>query len=376
MYKTAALVVATVLSLIGSRLDAQRDSSGVRIAAVPQSLPTATRDSLNRRQAALQRRVDSLNAAANEFNVRCRSLSADDGPAIARCQSELTQLRAVQAEINIAKLQFNEAVRVASERGLRIVAPPSPTLSPVAGEQARLDQDPRAWYAAQHARVRAAVALNKRWTREVLAAIGELREPSPQYRLTKLADLTPGDILLVAPTDLSRATAGDAVSYGILGVDYLVRAWTDLTGGQQMAPASHALTFVRNVNGTLLFLDHTHKGSRILDQRAFLREYGAREMYVARPQAVVDGRELWSAARSAALQRRSDYGLFGEKVVCSERAGLAVARATGTRLSSDRSGLRFGQVDITPGDFFDTQGGVGKNFVVTRLRTPGVPRAN
>ena len=126
---------------------------------------------------------------------------------------------------------------------------------------------------------------------------------------------------------------------------------------------SHALTFVKEVGGTFLFLDHTSEGTRILDDRTFLAEYGAREMYVARPHAIVDGRALWQEARAAALRPASDYGLLGDDVVCSERAGIAVARVTGTE--PDR---RLGPVDITPGDFFDTEGATGKHFSVTRLR--------
>ena len=53
------------------------------------------------------------------------------------------------------------------------------------------------------------------------------------------------------------------------------------------------------------------------------------------------------------------------RVVCSERAGIAVAKATGLDLQT----RRLGPIDITPGDFFDAQS-VGKYFVVSPLE-PG-----
>ena len=47
---------------------------------------------------------------------------------------------------------------------------------------------------------------------------------------------------------------------------------------------------------------HTGEGSRILNQEEYVRKYGEREFYVARPQAKVDGRELWGAATSISIR--------------------------------------------------------------------------
>ena len=103
-------------------------------------------------------------------------------------------------------------------------------------------------------------------------------------------------------------------------------------------------------------------GSRILTLADFEKKYGMRGMFMARPSEPVDGRVLWQAARDAALKRKSDYGVVGEKVVCSERAGMAVAKATGISTGNHR----FGPIDITPGDYFDPQAS-GKYFVITPL---------
>ena len=116
----------------------------------------------------------------------------------------------------------------------------------------------------------------------------------------------------------------------------------------------------------MLFLDHTKEGSRILDADAYLRKYGGRPMYIARPQAKVDGRKLWEVAREAALKKKSDYGFIGMNVVCSERAAIAVAKATGTPIDKEHHTMKkiWGPVDITPNDFFDDNH-VGKFFLVS-----------
>jgi hypothetical protein len=86
---------------------------------------------------------------------------------------------------------------------------------------------------------------------------------------------------------------------------------------------------------------------------------------IAKPQAKVDGRALWEAAREAALKSESDYGLFGDKLVCSERAAVVVAKATGTAMHRENHGFGiYGPIDITPADFFDEKH-VGKYFLVS-----------
>ncbi len=89
-------------------------------------------------------------------------------------------------------------------------------------------------------------------------------------------------------------------------------------------------------------------------------------MYVARPQTKVDGRELWETARESALQKQSDYGVRGGNVVCSERAAIAVAKATGVPLQEEHHVLSnfLPGIDITPNDFFDEKH-AGKYFLIS-----------
>ena len=71
------------------------------------------------------------------------------------------------------------------------------------------------------------------------------------------------------------------------------------------------------------------------------------------------------AAQNAKKGRRlgSDYGVLGKDAVCSERAGFAVAKASGV----DLKGHHLGPIDITPGDYFDKES-VGKYFIISPLK--------
>lgn len=203
----------------------------------------------------------------------------------------------------------------------------------------------------------------------------EEAQASPPPAFIPLSGLNPGDVVLVAPPNVQQDAAGAVSGGAIQAGDYLRRVATDFAEGgltraatTEARPASHALAFVGVVDGRMLFLNHNPgRPSEIVDYRQMLVEYGGRELFVARPQLPVDGRALWQAA-----QEQVDYGVVGDRVVCSERVGLALARATGASLTNDR----LGPLDVTPGDFFDRDNKVGKHFVVTRLRITGVSTRN
>lgn len=236
-------------------------------------------------------------------------------------------------------------------------------------EQEEFDRMNAAWLKRQQEYIRQAATQDKRWKNEVMASIKAIRVPSPIFTPKRLDDLQPGDILLVAPDSSLTAKA-------IIVVDPLYRALDYFSAGSASKPelkkgrVSHALAVAKAVNGEILFLDHTRsdKGSRILNKEQYLKKYGNRGIYVARPQAKVDGRELWQAARKAALLKNANYGLVGKKVVCSERAAIAVARATGLPLQTQRHrlGKFLGPVDITPSDFFDGSH-AGKYFLISTI---------
>jgi hypothetical protein len=233
-------------------------------------------------------------------------------------------------------------------------------------EQDEFDKMNEAWLRKQQELVRQAVSQDQKWTREIKASIKNIPVPSPIFRPKSLNDLHPGDILLLAPDN-------SFISKTIVKADPLYRTLDFLSGGDVSVPdritgrVSHAITFVGIVNGQMLFLDDTKEGAHILNRDAYMMLYGDRPIYIARPQAKVDGKEIYADARENARQKKSDYGVFGkDNYVCSEKAALVVGKATGIPATSEHHHLWFfmGAVDITPNDFFDDNH-IGKYFAIS-----------
>lgn len=347
---------------------------GVKLCAVPPNLKEPMKGQLLARRAAIERTIDSLNAVVDDFNRRCGSITPGATDIIARCQRDFDAYNRGARDVEAAKLNFNEQVREASRRGLHIVEPPPPA---VLREETRLRDNPRQWLNEKRDAVRQAVKAKADWTSAVVGLLGAPPERQRRFEITRLADLAAGDVILVAPPSEQLDPLGNVASEKTRELDLQYRIASEFVKGrfagaarQELEAASHALAFLGEIGGVRMYYSQDVGGSRIIDERQFLREYGAREMFVGRPQAVVEGRRVWSTARDAAVRNPKDYGVGEDKYVCSERAGIIVGRATGLELGTDR----FGPVDITPGDFFDRAGNVGKHFVITRLRITGVPR--
>lgn len=250
--------------------------------------------------------------------------------------------------------------------GSPLSAQPAALISPaVRREQDEYDWLRAEWLRKQQELIRQSVACDTKWRREVMASIKAIKVPNPAARPKELDDLMPGDILLMG---LDGTVKAEAIAFG----DALYRAIDAVYGGRAAKPAArkpsvyHALTFIKSVDGKRLYLNHSPGGSRLLDEEGLLREYGGQLVYIAKPQAKVDGRILWEVAREAALKQKSDYGVFGNSVVCSERAAIAVAKATGTDMDKQTHLYGLGGIDITPADFFDEKH-VGKFFLISTL---------
>lgn len=341
--------------------------------AVPTNLAPAVRSRLLNKKNAIEATIDSLNVVAQSINARCRGIT--DPTAIAQCRRDAESFGLAARDMEVRKLNFNEDVRAAIRGGLRISEPPP--AAEVLRERTRFRDSPREWLRQREEAVRTAVLRNAAWTATVLQRLNAPAESQRRFEITRLADLSAGDVILVAPPNEQLDPTGNLASEAIREGDWRYRAISEFARGrlgaaarQEREPPSHALTFLGNISGVRMYLSQDLGGPRIIAEALFLREFGAREMYVARVQAVVDGRRLWSAARNTAIRGPRNYGCVGEgKFVCSETAGIVVARATGLNMDTDR----FGPIDVTPGDFFDKQGNVGKHFVITRLRLTPVP---
>jgi hypothetical protein len=338
----------------------------------PRSIPQDLQPdgiNLQGQRAELVARRAALVSAVQSHTARCSSVE-EGTPLESACRQAqaalLGKLRKYSDDVQKFHAAMDSAIAEANDSGVL-----------ARREQAEFDSANPAWLQKQHESVRRAAEQSKAWLQELIAAIRTSRAPAPGLQQNTLRDLKTGDIILIAPGNVGGeliiqfdffARTAEKFARGEVfaaAAENLAGGRTDLNAiNTREAPVSHAVTFVKAINGKLLFLDHTFMvGSRILDEKSFTDKYGARGMYLARPAAVVDGSALWTSAREAALQRRSNFGLFGTDVVCSERAGLAVAKATGLSLENHR----LGPVDITPADFFDQQG-VGKYFVLSGLR--------
>ena len=236
-------------------------------------------------------------------------------------------------------------------------------------EQAEFDKMNAAWLERQKKAIREASIKNKSWTKSIITSIKTTHVPSPLYQPHDLDGLQPGDILLIAPE------ADDSISNTVALLDHIYTRRI-LTSGEKQSSVSHALTVVKTVNGKLLFLDHTSVvGSHIFGEKEFLKNYGHRGIYVARPQSKVDGEVLWQTAQEAAKKTIKDdkvgwdwttYGLFGKDAVCSEQAALAVVKATGKPLFKKKLIDNLKPIEVTPADLYDPEY-FSNYFVVTPL---------
>ncbi len=224
-------------------------------------------------------------------------------------------------------------------------------------EQSQYENSNKEWLSKQQDLIRQVAASEKKRNIEILSAMSKATVPNLPPK--SLNDLKSGDIILLKPDSSSRGSR--AIPYG----DLLSR-WVHGSHTPQKYDISHSVVYLKTVNGKRLYLDHTidDKFARIIDEDIFLKRYGKRLSYVARPKAVIDGKKLWAVARKAALKDNTPYGVFGKSVVCSELDRFAVVQASGRRLPLNET--RFGP-DITPADFIDPET-EGKYFVVTPLK--------
>ena len=189
--------------------------------------------------------------------------------------------------------------------------------------------------------------------------------PPPQGKT--FSQLQSGDVLLIEPD-------------GLLS-EKINREDNAATAGGNKSLASHTVIYLKEVNGTKLFLDNQlGEGPRIITEKDFLNKYGHRGMDVAtlgklaEPLRNNEGEDLYKAAMAMHKQNYqkasnswwgdTNYGVVGkDEVVCSE-ADWALIKNTGKFLpkSFDRTKVEYG-IDFSPADFYNSP-----YFVVTPLQ--------
>jgi len=238
-------------------------------------------------------------------------------------------------------------------------------------EEQKMDNDFDSWLSDEQITVRNAVQNSTYWTEELLSAFKGSTNVAESCQITSISRLIPGDILLVAPTQLSLTnltSLKDNILY--IGDRIYRRKTIELENSNK---ACHTITYIgKGAHGEAFFLNNTRGvGSHILTQSEFKKEYGDYSIFVARPRDSVDGRKLFDAALDAVKNSRetktifgSDYGVFGKDMVCSEKSAYIVFLAKGIP-NYDKKDFKL-TVDVTPNDFYDKEK-EGKYFCLSTL---------
>ncbi len=198
-----------------------------------------------------------------------------------------------------------------------------------------------------------------------------------------IADLSPGDVVLVAPWSLKDRKKAGNWEVGLSNGINLLDKW----GSNSLSPpASHAAIFLGERNGKRWYMDNTSSGTVIKEEKYFLKEYGARKMDVAtlvgQPLSKHEGDELWKGAHE--LRNMTTYWPSGVPnvtgsagMVCSESSRWLLMRA-GRRVpeTSSENAKIFGKdiglnkkqfVDFSPSDFYEEE----QYFVIHQLDIQG-----
>ncbi len=165
----------------------------------------------------------------------------------------------------------------------------------------------------------------------------------------------------------------------------LIRLADRLASRDSNSPVSHSLICLKAVKGKKLFLDSTPgKGARIITEDEFQELYGKREAHVAQMAGLTNGwrvaqplrkdeaEKLWAAAMELVQKERttphgpldsSNYGAWGDDLVCSEASRWALIKAGRTIPATSSSLKRRVGVQFGPADFYDDR----QHFIVTPL---------
>ncbi|MFT3846023.1 MAG: hypothetical protein QM725_13290 [Lacibacter sp.] len=179
------------------------------------------------------------------------------------------------------------------------------------------------------------------------------KAPPPLLSPKKFSELEPGDVILVAPN----------------GFNEVIRLADSVASGG--AYASHALIFLKEINGKKYFLDNVPStGPQIITEDQFRKEYMSRDMMiaqskkfgVAQPLDKKETEEMFDAAVKMAQENRktgnlpfiNNYGVKGpNNMVCSESAWMLINTA-GRKIPGTDFGIKTKVgVRFSPADFFN-----------------------
>jgi hypothetical protein len=215
---------------------------------------------------------------------------------------------------------------------------------------------------------------NRHPNKQAQNILQSLKNGEPPNPIKNIADLAPGDVILVASSSWKdRKKEGEWEVGKSIGINFLDK-WSS---NNWSSPVSHAAIFLGKRNGKRWYFNNTFEhGPVIVEEKDFLREYGQRSMDVAtlvgQPLSQHEGQELWKGAHE--LRNTTTYGIWAnDKMVCSEasrwlllRAGRRVpeTRSENVKIKEIDTGLNKKQfVNFSPSDFYEEQ----QYFVVHQL---------
>ena len=214
--------------------------------------------------------------------------------------------------------------------------------------------------------------------KQVQEIMRSFRTSEPPNPVKNITNLTPGDVILVGLTPMKgRLTDEDKEHLKDVMISKSINFLDRWGSNNWTSPASHAAIFLGVRNGKRWYLNNTSgHGPVIMEESAFLKEYGGRRMDVAtlvgQPLSQHEGQELWKGAHE--LRNTTSYGIWADdKMVCSEASRWLLMRA-GRRVPETQSedakvfgiDTRLNKKDVvkfSPSDFYEEQ----QYFIVHQL---------
>ncbi|MFH0732347.1 MAG: hypothetical protein V2A72_05450 [Candidatus Omnitrophota bacterium] len=216
---------------------------------------------------------------------------------------------------------------------------------------------------------------------EIMRSFKMKEPPSPIKNITNLA---PGDVILVAAFPLKDLRKAGLWNVGSSNVVNMLDRWG--TDGSK-SPASHSAIFLGERNGKRWYLDNTSShGPIIMEEEAFLKEYGERQMDVAtlvgQPLSKEEGDLLWKGAHEERntttywpSKIRNFFTPSDQSKVCSETVQWVLLRSGRRVPDSKNENAKILGIDtplnkeqfvtISPADFYANE----QYFVVHKLGT-------
>lgn len=352
-------MIIKIFIILGLLLQVLFSFSLPEILDLPQGLSSNQTTKYTLLQRKLLDKENSLFDKVKQHNVTCRNVQ-ENTSAAKECHRKMERLKSdIISYIDEVNQYNNELESLTHHIDSKTIQK----------EQKAYESNDQVWLSKQKNLIKEAFLSQKNRDLEILLAIENSKVP--QNTQKSLNDLLPGDVILVNADD---SLTSQGITYG----DLLLRWMRKKEKGMKKYEISHSLVYLKTVNGKKLFLDHQlgDRFARVIDEKIFMQRYEHRLNSVARPKAYISGQKMWNAAKKSALKNNTPYGLYGNRVVCSDLSKFAIVQASDKKLSflneSDKKSILFNEkkwlpIKMTPADFIDPKT-KGRFFEISILK--------